>query len=814
MKKESVIPTKSCDEAERYFPDQCCGLTEAQVLLRQEEKLTNKTPNKYSKTYFSIIKDNLFTFFNLLGLIVCISLIVIGASINRFLFVIIYVANILIGIIQEIRAKKCIDRLSLMASKTVTVIRNGQKSDILSQDLVLDDVYTLAPGDQVPTDSIILDGEVEVNEALLTGESIAVKKSVGDALYAGSFIISGKTTLRADKVGKENYVEILSAKAKKYKKPHSELLSSLQIVIRTVGAIVVPISLTFILKSLIFYNIPAFDIIDGASTVVIGLIPSGMFLLTSMALAVGVIKLAKYNTLVQDLYSLEMLARIDTICFDKTGTLTDGRMNVSEVIDLEESDIPVNTIMSVLLPHLESNNQTEIALREYFGQSNDYAVKTTVQFNSSRKFSCATFENDKTYAFGAPEFLLNKEEYEKIAHKISQYAVLGIRVLAVAVSNSAIDGENIPNDFKPVALITLSDNVREDAIKTIAWFKENGVSVKVISGDNPITVSTISKLAGVEGAEKYISLEGLSETEIIEIANEYTVFGRVTPEQKAILIKAIKTAGHVTAMTGDGVNDILALKEADCAISVGSGSQAAKNISHIVLMDNNFDSMPKIVFEGRRVINNVQGSSALYLMKTMFTMFFSILTLCLPTVPAYPFSLSQMMLMELFIIGIPSFFLSLQPNDEKVKGKFIVGMLNKALPSAILMVLSVSLVELSKTILGVGGTITNETYSTMNVIALNYSALICLYDICKPYNKGKVILYSVIFSIITGIFVYAIFEGLPMFELYPMAPLLPDNWHHVLIVLCIVLLNIPVYMLLKRGFSKIHFNFKFINKNK
>ena len=798
--RNKVTENNSILNVERFDPDINDGLSEIQVNQRIDEKLTNRVPKKYSKSYFSIIKDNLFTFFNLLGVIVCIALILIQASMSRFFFVVIYTANILIGIIQEIRAKRCIDRLSLMSSKTISVLRSGNLVDILSQDLVLDDIYFLSPGDQVPTDSIIVDGNIEVNESLLTGEQIAVKKGVNDSLYSGSFIISGKCKLKADKIGSENYVEKLSAKAKKYKKPHSKLMNSLQIIIKVIGAIIFPIAFSFILKSWLFYDVSTFEIIDRACTVVIGMIPSGMFLLTSLALAVGVIKLSQHNTLVQDLYSLEMLARVDTICFDKTGTITDGRMSVEQVIPLSDDD--VNVVMSSMLNYMTTNNQTETALRDYFG-SIKANVKSVLQFNSSRKFCAVTFDNDLTYSFGAPEFILSDVEYKKISTKIDTFASLGQRVILLAKSRRQIIDDNPPNDFSPVALIVLCDNIREEAIKTIAWFKENDVTVKVISGDNPITVSTVSIKAGIDNADKYISLEGKSDQEIMELANEYTVFGRVTPEQKAVLVSALKTAGHVTAMTGDGVNDLLALKEADCAISIGSGSQAAKNISHLVLLDNDFNSMPKVVREGRRVINNIQGSASLYLMKTLFTMFFAILTLCLPSVPTYPFKLSQMILMEMVIIALPSFVISLQPNDSRVESDFIPYVISKTLPSAILMVISVLIVEIFKAILGTTTVITNDVYSTMNVMVLNFAGLISVYHVCKPFNKLRSILFASTTIILTSVSVFALIFGFKMFDLVKMVPLLPEMWHHLLIVVLIIFMDMPLSILLKKAFQNV-----------
>lgn len=795
-------PLLQTEETERFTPDICQGLSDEQVNLRIKEKLVNKVSEKFSKSYFSIVKDNLFTFFNLLGLIVCIALAIIGAELSRFFFVVIYLANISIGIIQEIRAKKCIEKLSLMASKTVTTMRNGKEVEILSTDLVLDDIYKLSMGDQVPTDSIILSGDVEVNESLLTGESVPIKKSVGDFLYAGSFIISGTPILRADKVGKENYIEILSSKAKKYKKPHSELMTSLRIIIKSIGAIILPIALAFILKSFIFFDIPVFDIIDGASTVVIGMIPSGMFLLTSVALAVGVIKLARQNTLVQDLYSLEMLARVDTICFDKTGTLTDGQMSVDKTIDIDSSE-NVNLIMSSMLSAMTSNNQTELALKDFFTQENILAVNSIIQFNSTRKFACASLSDGFTYAYGAPEFILDDNTYITVSEKINDYAKQGFRVILLAKSSTPIINDTPPQDFQPVSLILIIDHVREDAIRTIQWFKDNDVAIKVISGDNPVTVSVIASKAGVENADKYLSLEGLSDEEIIKLANDYTVFGRVSPEQKAVLVKAIKSQGHITAMTGDGVNDILALKEADCAISVGSGSQAAKNISHLVLLDNNFATMPNVVHEGRRVINNVKSSSSLFLMKTMFTIFFSLLMLFMPNAPVYPFSLSQMLLLEFFIIGIASFVLSLQPNDKRVSGTFINSVFLKALPYAILMVFSVCAVHVFKSIYGTTSIITDDVYSTMSANVLNISALICLFHTCRPFNKMKVWLFALTSTAVIGVTIFGLFNGFDMFDLTAMIPYAKEEWLHLLYMGIVIIIDIPLSILFMKLSNKL-----------
>ncbi len=774
------------------------GLNTKQVEERKKEGLINVTPKKYSKSYLSIFVSNICTFFNLLGLIVAIALLIAKAPPSKFFFVVIFFANFSIGILQEIRAKRCIDKLSLMSNKTTKVIREGKTVEISSDEIVLDDVILLGIGNQIPTDSEIASGTVEVNESLLTGESVPVKKTVGDKLLAGSFIVSGSCTVIAIEIGKNNYVQKLSAKAKEYKKPRSELMTSLQIIIKTVGFIIVPVGILFMVKTMT--NGTDFQpAITSTSAVVIGMIPSGMFLLTSLALAVGIIKLAKHNTLVQDLYSLEMLARVDTICFDKTGTITDGKMTVESVVQIKKHKYTTEEIVSSMLGSLKDNNQTAIALYNKFGQSSKFKAQEILPFNSERKLSAVTFEGLGTYAFGAPEFILSKTEYSKIEQEIVDFACKGLRVLLLAHSPSPIKEDVLPTNFSPISYILIVDNLRSDAVATIKWFKENDVAIKVISGDNPITVSEVSKRVGIENADKYISLDGLSDEEVFNVANEYTVFGRVSPEQKAILIKALKQAGHVTAMTGDGVNDILALKEADCALTVASGSEATRNVAHLVLMDDNFSSMPKVVHEGRRVINNVQSSASLFLMKTLFTMILSLVTLCLPFYKKYPLELDQMIFLEFFIIGMASFFLSFQPNDNRLEGRFINQVFAKSIPSAILMLISFALVEIFRITLNMFNT---EVYSTMSVYTITFAGIISLYNICRPLNKYRSILFFSIFISMLATAIYGINFGLTSMSLVPLSPI-SEYWHHILIIISVLMLDAALMPLLNKIFKKI-----------
>lgn len=740
----------------RFEPELDFGLSQSQVNERIAQRLINVSGKKYSKTYKSIFVSNIFTFFNFLCIFAMFALIFSGAPITQYLFVLIFVSNITIGIFQEIRAKIQIDKLSILAAAHIKTLRDGEIKELPTGELVLDDIIMLETGNQIPADCIIKSGSVEVNEALLTGESVPIKKDVDDIIYAGSFISSGSCKAKTEKVGSNTYVGSLTSQAKKYKKPNSEIMRSITMFIKVIGIMIIPIAIgMFIINwnrlsgDYKFFSPTVWadahspervilnEAIQKTCAIIVGMIPSGMMLLTSMALAVGVIRLARKNTLVQDLYSLEMLARVDVLCLDKTGTITDGRMKVNDYKILAEKEIyDFPDIMSSMLSALPDNNQTSIALFNEFGHSAKFNEKKIIPFSSKRKYSAVTFDKIGTFALGAPEFIFKKlpSHLEKI---INEYAVEGMRVLALAHSSRPIEEDELPSDMSPYAIISIKDNIRADAIASIKWFKENGVNVKIISGDNPTTVAEVARRAGVENAEKYISLEGLTNIEVETVANEYTVFGRVTPEQKAILVRAIKARGSTVAMTGDGVNDILALKEADCAISVASGAAAARNVSHIVLMDNNFNSMPEVVYEGRRVINNIENSSSLYLMKTFLVMFIAIF--CLLTRKPYFFTTDNMIFFEMFISGLPSFFLSLQPNTKKVEGNFLSYVLSHSIPNSITMFLCVMTVYITHAIPSLCAEIYNPQtheieYSAMMVIAMTLSGVVMLYRICKPFN--------------------------------------------------------------------------------
>lgn len=733
---------KSKPEPKRFDPIVSKGLTDEQVNERVLEGNTNYVENRNTKTYKSIFFGNIFTFFNLLCFVVAGALIAVKAWSN-LVFMLVILANMVIGIVQEIKAKKTIEKISLVTAPTAVVVRNGTQIDVPVSDIVLDDVILFTLGKQICADCIVMEGEVEVNESLLTGESNPIKKRKGDVLLSGSFIVSGKCFAKADKIGSSSYTAQLAVKAKEYKKAKSELLNSLNLIIKIIGIIIIPLAI------LTFYN--NFNQVDATinSTIkktagsVIGMIPAGMFLLTSLALAVGVIKLAKKRTLVQDLYSIEMLARTDVLCLDKTGTITDGTMKVNSVIQLNSSlDNTINEIVGSMLTALDDNNQTSRALATYFGYSKELSAKEILPFSSKRKLSAVTFKNNQTFAFGAPEFILKTKNVE-IEKLVKQYASKGFRVLLLAKCEGGIVKDNISSKVTPVALIVIEDRIREHAAETIEWFKQNGVEIKIISGDNPLTVSEVSKRVGVENAGNYISLEGLSEQQVIDAAEKYSVFGRVSPEQKFILVKALKSKGHKVAMTGDGVNDILALKEADCSIAMASGSEATRNVSHLVLLDSNFNSMPNVVAEGRRVVNNIQKSSSLYLMKTLFTIMITIL--CLIFSIKYPFSTNQILLLEWCVIGFPSFCLALQPNTEKIKGRFLVNLIAKSLPGALIFVVNVVACYIFTQFTGCA-----DQFATMGSLVLTFSGLLVLYNVCKPIDvfRGILVAAMIVMSVL------------------------------------------------------------------
>lgn len=773
--------SRAISSIKRFNPDVNVGLNAEQVQERINQNLTNNTETKSSRSVGKILFKNIFTFFNMICLAVAIALWCVK-SYSDTIFMLIVVANTAISIIQEIKAKNTIDKLTLTNSNFTKVIRDGEAKEIYKREVVLDDILCLASGMQIASDSVVVEGSIEVNESLLTGESQAIKKQVGDTLMAGSFVSSGTCKAKVEKVGSANYIEKLSSKAKKYSKPKSELLITLNFIIRLIGIVIIPLGVLMFFNNYDAYNRDLYSTITKTAGSIIGMIPAGMFLLTSVALAVSVIRLSKKRTLVQELYCIEMLARVNVLCLDKTGTLTDGSMKVREFVNLSNKydDKNITKIVASIVGAFHEANHTAIALKTFFGKGSMTADKS-IPFSSERKFMGCTFNRLGTFKIGAYEYVMQPNK--KIAQQAEEYSAQGLRVLLLVESDKSFSKENCT----PVAFILLEDNIRKDAPQTIQWFKDNGVDIKVISGDNPITVSEVARRVGIESYASYISLQGMSKQEVMEIADKYTIFGRVSPEQKAVLVKALKNKGKTVAMTGDGVNDILALKEADCSVAIAAGSDAARSVSHLVLLDSNFSSMPSVVKEGRRVVNNIQKSSSLFLMKTIFTIVVSIIVLIMNK--SYPFSPVQFMTLEYFVIGLPSFFLALQPNHNIIKGKFVSNLLKNALPAGITLILSTMTMYVYQHYMN----IPNSLMCTMASIALTCTGLIILFNLCKPYNPLKAILVASM-TVCSFLVIYFL-PNMLSFVHVPM--------REMLFTIIVVETSYPVFMSLTKAFEQI-----------
>lgn len=768
-KKKDTVDDKILENVERFNPEFTSGLSAKQVQQRIQEGLTNVDDTNKGKTIFQIFFTNIFTFFNMLLLGIAILLIIFGKA-RQTLFLGVAVINTAIGIYQEIKSKNTIDKLKLVSAQNVKVVRDNKTEIIHSQNLVLDDVYTLSNGDQIPADSIVLDGSFEVNESLLTGESLPVKKRVGDKIFAGSFIVSGSCIVKVEKVGRFNYANTIQSKAKEYQKPKSELLKALNSIIRIIGIAIVPLGICMflsqflpIVKSSAFINTSEnvykamSDAVAKTAGSIVGMIPSGMYLLTSIALAVGVMNLAKKNTLVQDIYCIEMLARVNVLCLDKTGTLTDGTMKCKEVLMIDNR-YDVKKVMGSYLNSFKESNQTSVALMSAYPLRNDYHMKTSIPFSSARKYSAVTFFDEGTFVLGAPEYVYKTKD-RTVAKYIADKESAGYRVVMLCHGDFEIRDGELQGKVSPVAIFVLADHIRKEAPETIKWFTDNDVEIKIISGDNPLTVSEIAKQCNVPNAEKCISLEGLSVNEVASLVEQYTVFGRVTPEQKSAIVAELKRRKKTVGMTGDGVNDILAMKQADCSIAMANGSSAARNVAHLVLLDSNFASMPAVVAEGRRVVNNIQRSSSLFLMKTFFTIVMTLIVVISALVPGhalkYPFETNNIMIMETIGIGIPSFFLALQKNNSLIKGHFVRNTFSRAIPGA-LCLLSAILINYAlrhSGFLEIGSeSVDNMAFTTFCAITMSIVSLGMVYNACAPFNTYRFILFSstfVLFLLLT-----------------------------------------------------------------
>ena len=746
-RKEDDIPAVP-ENVERYEVDFNQGLSKEQVEARIASNLVNSTKVKSSKSYWSIFAKNIFTFFNMLWLIIAVALITVG-SYSDLIFIFVIVANTAIAIIQEIRAKITIEKLSIVTAPLVKTVRDGKIIELPSDQLLLDDIIVLSNGNQIPSDCVIVDGHVEVNESLLTGESNAIDKTVNAPLLSGSFIVSGECRAKVDKIGKDNYIYQMAKKAKEFKAPQSNLFKDLNRLIRYIGIALVPIGILTFLKEYTQPNSTIQEQVTNTSGALTSMIPAGMFLLVTVALAIGVIRLARKKTLVRDLYSIEMLARTNVLCLDKTGTITDGTMRVVDFISYSNKrKASVKKILSNILNLQKTINATSSAMIKEFGRSSEFTALNLAEFSSERKYSITQLLNRKVYFLGAHTRIgckLTAEQQDFIKEQQNK----GLRILALSESSEKFDKNMSGKSSTLLALIVIEEHIREDAIETIQWFKDNGVEIKIISGDDPATVSKIAQRVGVEHSDKYVSLENFSLKEVEQMADDFTVFGRVTPEQKYTIIKALKNKGKVVAMTGDGVNDTLALKEADCSIAMADGSEVARNISKLVLLESNFSSLPSVVKEGRQVVNNVQNSSSLFLMKTFFAITLTIITLFLQL--PYPFRPSMMMLLESFVIGIPSFLLTFEPNTKPITGNFIPQVLKRSLPRALLLLINILVViALNSSNSTTAITITAGEYQTLCVLVLTYTGFLNLGTLCFPFTLLKAITLGISLICITG----------------------------------------------------------------
>ncbi len=736
------------------------GLTEEEVQIRKNKNLVNYDTQPKTKTIPEIILGNVFTYFNIVIMSLAVIIIVVGIlenklffSLKNCLFAIVLICNTIISTIQEIISKKTIDRLSLITNAKVTVIRDGIEKKVAVDEVVLDDIVKLNIGDQVVVDSSVLDGEVEVNEAFLTGEAEPVRKKKGDTILSGSFIVSGSAVAEVIHVGEENYISIISKEAKYFKKNTSIIMDSFNRVLKVLSVLIIPLSVILLSEQYFISKIPLSDTIYQTVAALVGMIPDGLLLLTSSVLAVSVVKLARYKVLVQQLYCIENLARVNVICLDKTGTLTEGKMEVADIKNIsKKSDEEIKDILANMNYALKDESSTSRAIGDLVGTKSDWEVSGTIDFSSSRKFS-AVATGKKSYYLGAVEFLLGKDA-KKYGDELAELSH-DFRVVALAYNSEELSDK--PKNLKVLAFILIEDKVRKEAAKTLKFFKEQGVDVKVLSGDNLQTVTGIVKKCGIEDI-KGVDVSKLSDEKLQEAVEKYNVFARVTPIEKKKIVLMLKELGRTVAMTGDGVNDVLALKEADCSVAMASGSDAAKNVSQLVLLDSNFKSLPHIVAEGRKTINNIERSASILLMKTMYTILLIILSVIL--VREFVFIPIQMTLITFFTVGVPSFVLALEKNDNIVEGNFFIRILTRGLPTALTVFINVLLITVLKRNLN----ISDDMITTVIVILTAVSGFIFLTKLCLPFNKLRL---SLLVTMILG-FSYFILYQYQFFSLVPL----------------------------------------------
>lgn len=750
------------------------GLTDEEVRQRVEEGFTNRTDISTDKTTKEIVVSNVFTYFNLIFLVITILLIMVG-SFRNLTFLPIIIGNTVIGIVQEIRAKKTLEKMSLLNAPHADVIRNGSVKQISTDELVKDDVILLTAGKQICADAVVISGNIQVNESLLTGEADEVEKTEGSTLMSGSFVVSGECYARLEKVGNESYISKLSLEAKSMGgKEQSEMIRSINLIVKWVGIVIIPIGLILFWQSHFVNGESITKSVTSTVAAIIGMIPEGLYLLTTVALALSTMKLARKKVLLHDMKSIETLARVDVLCVDKTGTITEPDMKLKEIFlcknsgaDGTQTALTIDELKSLILDYANAsvdNNATMLALKAYAADdltNNTSALHRTAlsqqAFSSSLKYGSVTF-SDGTYLLGAPEFIMH-DDFSRIEEEIIPYADKGDRVLLFA----KYDGKNVENGINgsvtPLGFVALANPIRENAVKTFEYFKSQGVAIKVISGDNPRTVSRIAIQAGIESAESFVDAATLdTEDKIADAVNKYTVFGRVTPKQKKQLVKALQAKGHTVAMTGDGVNDILAMKDADCSVAMASGSEAAAQAAQVVLLDSDFAHMPDVVYEGRRVVNNIQRSASLFLVKNIFSLLLSLFSVIFMV--TYPLEPAQVSLISMFTIGVPGFLLALEQNKDRIKGRFITNVMLKALPGGLTDVIAVG----ALVVCGEVFCISDASIGTIATLVLSVVGFMILFKISEPLNGMK---YAVIIGNIAGL----VFSGFFLKKLFALTDL-------------------------------------------
>ena len=750
------------------------GLTDEEVRQRVEEGLTNRADISTDKTTKEIVISNVFTYFNLIFLVITILLIMVG-SFRNLTFLPIIIGNTVIGIVQEIRAKKTLEKMSLLNAPHADVIRNGSVKQISTDELVKDDVILLTAGKQICADAVVISGNIQVNESLLTGEADEVEKTEGGTLMSGSFVVSGECYARLEKVGNESYISKLSLEAKSMGgKEQSEMIRSINLIVKWVGIVIIPIGLILFWQSHFVNGESITKSVTSTVAAIIGMIPEGLYLLTTVALALSTMKLARKKVLLHDMKSIETLARVDVLCVDKTGTITEPDMKLKEIFlcknsgaDGTQTALTLDELKSLILDYANAsvdNNATMLALKAYAAEAltnNTSALHRTAvsqqAFSSSLKYGSVTF-SDGTYLLGAPEFIMH-EDFARIEEEIIPYADKGDRVLLFARYN----GENVENGINgsvtPLGFVALANPIRANAVKTFEYFKSQGVAIKVISGDNPRTVSRIAIQAGIESAESFVDAATLdTEDKIADAVNKYTVFGRVTPKQKKQLVKALQAKEHTVAMTGDGVNDILAMKDADCSVAMASGSEAAAQAAQVVLLDSDFAHMPDVVYEGRRVVNNIQRSASLFLVKNIFSLLLSLFSVILMV--TYPLEPAQVSLISMFTIGVPGFLLALEQNKDRIKGHFITNVMLKALPGGLTDVIAVG----ALVVCGEVFCISDASIGTIATLVLSVVGFMILFKISEPLNG---MIYAVIIGNIAGL----VFSGFFLKKLFALTDL-------------------------------------------